>query len=170
MNLLLIADTHDVTAHIERLFAQISGVDAILHAGDLAHPDTFGVLAAARVPVYYVIGNNEDDPEAIALAAKQYGIHFLGEQGEVTLDGRRIAMTHYPRVATSLAVFGGFDVILYGHSHHARKERLTHGGWLVNPGNLAGFREEATYALYDTRSHEVTHHRLQTRQRSWSFT
>ncbi|PIV90499.1 hypothetical protein COW46_03270 [Candidatus Gracilibacteria bacterium CG17_big_fil_post_rev_8_21_14_2_50_48_13] len=172
MIILLLADTHDLHDHIRRAFDQarkITTLDAIFHAGDLAAPETFDVLMEANLPIHYVIGNNEDDPDLIAEAATRHGIHFYGEQAEFTLGNRQIAMTHYPRIAESLATFGRYDLILFGHSHNALKRQLTHGGYLVNPGNLAGWREAATFALYDTQNHAVQHHVLQTRQTSWSF-
>lgn len=172
MRLLLIADTHDIVARCRMVLKQAlrSGpLDAILHMGDLAESGTFDVLAEGGLPIYYVIGNNEDDPELIAQAAARLGITFLGEQADIELGGRRIAMTHYPRVASSLAGFGGFDLICYGHSHNAMKQQLPDGGWLVNPGNLAGWREKARYAIYDTVSHTVQHYDLEVHKREWHF-
>lgn len=172
MRLLLISDTHDIVAHIRMVFAQAlqrGPVDAVLHMGDLARAETLDVIAEAALPVYYVMGNNEDDPEGIALHCQDLGIVFLGEQADISLGGRRIAMTHYPRVAQSLATFGEFDLICFGHSHNALKQQLPSGGWLVNPGNLAGWREEARYAIYDTKAHTVQHYTLEVHKRSWHF-
>lgn len=172
MQILLLADTHDQHAHIRLAYAQASEkteIDAVLHLGDLAKPATLDVLAEIDVPIYYVIGNNEDDPEEIALRCQDLGIHFLGEQGELVLDGRRCALTHYPRVAQALAGFGDFDLIGFGHSHNAMKRQLDNGGWLVNPGNLAGWREQARYAFYDTQAHTIHHYDLEVRKRHWHF-
>lgn len=172
MRLLLIADTHDIVAHCRMVIAQAVAtgpIDAILHMGDLAASATMEVLAEADLPIYYVIGNNEDDPDEVAACCTRLGVHFLGEQADIEIDGRRIAMTHYPRVAQSLATFGEFDLICFGHSHNAMKSKLIHGGWLVNPGNLAGWREGARYAIYDTKLHTVTHYDLEVRKKHWNF-
>lgn len=172
MNILLLADTHDIHAHIRLAFAQASqhvALDAIFHMGDLALAPTLDVLMEAKLPIYYVVGNNEDDPEGLAMRCHELGIHFLGEQGEVTLDGRRCALTHYPRIAGSLAATDDFDLICFGDSHRALKRQLPHGGWLVNPGNLAGWHEQARYAIYDTQTHTVRMFDLEVHKKEWHF-
>lgn len=172
MNILLLADTHDIHAHIRMAFAQAvqhATLDAIFHMGDLALAPTLDVLKEADLPTYYVVGNNEDDPEGLAVRCQELGIHFLGEQGEVTIDGRTCALTHYPRIAQSLATFGAYDLICFGDSHRAMKQQQANGGWLVNPGNLAGWREQARYAIYDTNAHTIRHFDLEVHKKHWHF-
>ncbi len=61
-----------------------SGVDVILHAGDVCTPDVLDELAAFA-PVHVVLGNN-DGPDVAAWGAP--------ETLEIELDGLQVAMIH----------------------------------------------------------------------------
>lgn len=171
MNILIISDTHDRTDHIKKVLEQTKedSIETIIHCGDLVEPETLAAFENVEVPIYYVFGNNEGREEAIVQTCERMGIHYFLDLGEFIVEGRKIVITHYPKVAKSLAAFGNFDLILFGHSHNRYKEKLPNGGWYVNPGNLAGLREEAYYAIYDTIAHTVDIRKLQTRITHFHF-
>ena len=132
MKLAVISDTHGILR--PELLAQLEGVDAILHAGDV---DTPAVLDRLRdhAPVYAVLGNND-----WRLAP------LLPPTRVVQLAGLRFLLVHDRRNAPHS--LEGIDVVVYGHSH-----RYTCGCeqgvlWL-NPGScsLPRFSPEPTMAL-----------------------
>lgn len=171
MNILIISDTHDRVDHIQKVLdaTKNNAIGAIIHCGDLVEPETLQAFEGVDIPIYYVFGNNEGREEAIVHTCEQMGIHYFLDLGEFVINGRKIVITHYPKVAKSLAAFGNFDLILFGHSHNRYKEKLSNGAWYVNPGNLAGLREEAHYALYDTTAHTVCIEKLITRTTHFHF-
>ncbi len=170
MNILLIADTHDFVPHIHHVLHRATeefSVEAIIHCGDMAQVETLEAFET-DLPIYYVMGNNEDDLEVMSEACAQRGITAYVDVGEVTLGGRKIAFTHFPRIAEKLVTFGEFDLVAYGHSHFKLKEK-SGTTWLVNPGNLVGWRQDPYFAIYNTESNTVTHHALEYRKTSYHF-
>lgn len=74
-----------------------------------------------------------------------------GDFAELELDGRRVAVTHYPRIGKALTKGGVYDLVCHGHSH---KRVVDPAGktMRVNPGEVMGRFGLSTYALYDTAS------------------
>jgi putative phosphoesterase len=118
----LISDTHGLVR--PSVFNALSGVELILHAGDVGGD----VLAELRViaPVRAVCGNTDPigDPE-------------LPPSQELTHDGVRIHVSHghelgAPTPQKLLETYDA-DVLVYGHTH---KQLLVNAEnrWVVNPG------------------------------------
>lgn len=117
----LVSDTHGLVRP-EALVA-LRGCDLVLHAGDVGGPEVleeFGRLAR----VVAVRGNTdrgawaEDLPDTEEVQVGSTWLHMLHEIDRLLID---------PSAA-------GFDVVVYGHSHHPSVE--TRGGVLyVNPGS-----------------------------------
>ena len=80
-----------------------------------------------------------------------------GPRGEavLTIDGRRIYVTHYPHQARGMACTGDYDLVCCGHSHEAsvtRQDNIAGGRtWLVDPGTVAGIGALASWVLGDLR-------------------
>lgn len=123
----LISDTHGLVR--AEVFDALSGVDQILHAGDVGD----GVLAEleAIAPVRAVFGNT-DPPDAAGL---QQSI-------SLTVDGVRIHVSHGHELGSPtpkrLLERYDADVIVYGHTHRQLVTRAD-GRLVVNPG-AAGHR------------------------------
>lgn len=120
----LISDTHGLLRpDVHDAFA---GVEMILHAGDVCSDtilDELGLIA----PVFAVYGNC-DDPWMPGLA----------QQREMELGGLRVHVSHghelgRPKPAQVAAAYDA-DVIVYGHTHLAKIERVG-GRLVVNPGS-----------------------------------
>lgn len=123
----LISDTHGLLR--PEVFAAMSGVEIILHAGDVGED----VLEELRTiaPVRAVFGNT--DPP---------GTPGLESQIEMTVEGVRIHVSHGHEIGSPtpqrLLERYDADVIVYGHTHRQLVTRA--GGRLViNPG-AAGHR------------------------------
>jgi uncharacterized protein len=136
MRIGIISDTHDQVARtaaaVRLLVAE--GAEALIHCGDLTVPAV--VRECARLPSYYVFGNNDFDEDDLRRAMAETGGVCLGRGGVVTLGGRRVAVTHGDRDAEVRRLAReNPDYLLLGHSHRPADER---DGPVrrINPGAL----------------------------------
>jgi putative phosphoesterase len=121
MRLGVISDTHGLLRP-EALRA-LAGADRIVHAGDVGGPE---ILAALRriAPVVAVRGNN--DREAWA--------RRLPETRRLRAGGLRLLVVHDAHTLALDPAAAGFAVVIAGHSHQPRRERLN-GVLFFNPGS-----------------------------------
>jgi putative phosphoesterase len=132
----ILSDTHDRLERTERAVATLKagGAEALIHCGDLTGPEI--VRACGELPSYYVFGNNDFDEDALGRAMREVGGVCLGQGGEVTLGGRRIAVTHGDSIReVNRLAYAGPDYLLYGHIHVPMDERRGAMRW-INPGAL----------------------------------
>jgi uncharacterized protein len=144
----VIADTHcpEFADRLPKsLFTALEGVDLILHAGDINGVETLEALSAIA-PVHAVRGDHDR------------GLGELPATRELVIEGQRVVVVHGQRprwieepntLLWTLSLgfftpnrglpgslrrrFPNADVIVYGHTHRRRKDRI--GGALVfNPG------------------------------------
>lgn len=119
----LISDTHGLLR--PGVHAALEGVELILHAGDVGGSeilDELGIIA----PVRAVYGNTD--------AMWEPG---LVQALDLTLGGLKVHVSHGHELgrpkAASLAAAYDADVIVYGHTHVQRLERVGKR-LVVNPG------------------------------------
>ncbi len=120
----LISDTHGLLR--PQVHEALAGVSLILHAGDVCG-DTILDELALIAPVQAVCGNC-DAPWDSALAQERV----------VEAEGVRIHVSHghevgRPTAERLMAAYPGFDVIVHGHTHVQKVERVA-GVLVVNPG------------------------------------
>jgi putative phosphoesterase len=152
MKIAILSDSHDNIWMLDRAMPHLAGADVILHCGDLCSPFmTRRLIEGVRgKPVYIVWGNNDGDrPLHLKVSAGAENIHFLGEFGDLTLDGLKIAFTHYPEIARPLAESDKFDLVCYGHDHKANEEHIGRT-ILLNPGELHGLFGKSMIAIFLT--------------------
>ncbi|GIV70869.1 YfcE family phosphodiesterase [Caldilinea sp.] len=154
----ILSDSHDQIAHLTRALeaANTAGASALLHCGDLCAPFMLNLIGE-RFPgaVHVVFGNNDGDGRLLqTIASKHPHVTLHGVYAELTIEGRQIAMIHYPEPARRIAQSGQFDLVCYGHDHTRWLEQVGKG-WLLNPGEVLGMKGQATWALYDTQTGEV---------------
>jgi len=140
----VIADTH-LPRGARRLpdacLERMRESDLVLHAGDFTSAAFLAELEALGPPVVGVHGNM-DEP-----ALKE----SLPRERIVEVDGVRVGMVHIPgprtgRAACLVARFPGCGVIVYGHTHVPRVERLGHV-WILNPGSPTERRTSPGHAM-----------------------
>ena len=120
----LISDTHGrVRPQLPDVF---SGVECIVHAGDVGDGAVLRALAAIA-PVHAVSGNVDDrhDPS-------------LPRARTLEVSGRTLHVSHgdelgSPTPEALLARYEG-DILVYGHTHRALLFRGPDGRVVVNPG------------------------------------
>ncbi|MCW9707625.1 metallophosphoesterase [Fodinibius salsisoli] len=152
----LISDSHDHIPHAEktaRIFKDRK-VELVLHAGDYCSP--FMIPVFKGVPLKGVFGNNDGDKYLLMKKFQSIGAELMGSFGDITVDERRIALYHGTDVPITEALeqSGNFDVVITGHTHQKKQERIS-GTLSINPGTAHGFGEEASIALLNTSSLEV---------------
>ena len=155
----VISDTHDRLESIDlavNLFNQ-EGVEHVFHAGDIISPFAVLRFQPLKARLHLVWGNNDGDKLLLAKKISEMGATVHGSFMNLTLAGRRIAMTHGTReeVVNALARCGEYDLVIRGHTH--RPEVRTEGKTLiVNPGAASGYlTEEETVAIIDLETMRV---------------
>jgi putative phosphoesterase len=146
----ILSDVHDNIWKLEALLEALQA-DALIFCGDLCAPFTLAQIAEGFAgPIHAVFGNNDGDQFLLARVAGRFSqVTLYGDFAELTLDGRRVAVTHYPEIGRALAQGGVYDLVCHGHSHERVVEQ--EGKTLrVNPGEVMGRFGLSTYAVYDT--------------------
>ncbi len=133
----VISDTHGLLrSEAERA---LSGVDLIVHAGDVGNPELL-VRLKAIAPVFAVRGNVDTENWALKLPET-----LLVEAG-----GACLYLIHNLRQLDLSAEAADIDIIISGHTHRA--EQWERDGVLyLNPGSAGPrrFRLPITMALID---------------------
>ena len=150
MRIAILSDTHDNIWVLKDLLAGLQA-DALLFCGDFCAPFTLAQIAEGfSGPVHIVFGNNDGDQLLLSQVAGRFShVTLHGDLAELELDGRRLAVTHYPRIGRALAKSGVYDLVCCGHSHERTVEQVG-TTVLVNPGEVMGRLGLSTYAVYDT--------------------
>jgi len=155
MKVAIISDIHDNIWALEKVLTAIAEekAEALLVCGDLCAPFSLKMVADGfSGPVHVVFGNNDGDQMLLTrMADRAANVTLHGLFGEISLDGGRVAITHYPEIGKHAAAGGEFQAVFYGHSHEV--ETIRRNGCLcVNPGEVMGRFGRSTYALYDTQT------------------
>ena len=159
MKICIVSASHDRADPLLRAVraAREAGAEVVVHCGDVIGAHTLRPLLAVGLPVHVVHGNNLGDTLALVRLATESGglISYHGGEAVLTIDGRRIYVTHYPHQARGMACTGDYDLVCCGHSHEAsvtRQDNIAGGRtWLVDPGTVAGIGAGASWVLGDLR-------------------
>lgn len=152
----VISDSHDHSPHIKQavqIFKQHE-VDLVLHAGDYCSPFTIAFFEGLSLKG--VIGKNDGDHflllKKFDAIGGSLGAHFT----DVRVDDRKVALYNgtEPPITAALEESGNYDVVVSGHTHERRAEKVDKT-LAVNPGTAHGFGNEATVALLNTDSMHV---------------
>ncbi len=169
MKIAILSDIHDHVWNLRAALAGLATADALLCCGDLCSPFIVGLLADGFPgrPIHVVFGNNDGDLFRITQnAARVEQVHLHGALFQGELDGRRVAVTHYPDIGLAIAAGGQHDLVCYGHNHLFGIEPV--GGVLtINPGALMGYDPAgkrdipATFVVYDTAAGQTTAYQVE---------
>lgn len=161
MKVIIISDSHDNIVRLKHVigFAKECKAGAIIHCGDWNTPraveqfesDLIG-FEGLKIPVFGVLGNADIDPEMkvkMQNAKIKSGEVFL----DITLDGKKIFVCHYPTLLEEMAQKEKFDIGFCGHTHQRRKWESNNTP-LVNPGALHRTLKPS-FVVYDTETNQV---------------
>ncbi len=146
----ILSDSHDnldMVREAARLF-QAAGCDLVIHAGDFVAPFAARELAGAGCPVRAVFGNCDGEKAGLRKALEPFGTI---QEAPLVLEhgGRRILVAHFDLAVDRYAAEGGYDLVVYGHTHR-QEVRRAGGTLIVNPGEAGGWlTRRSSIALYD---------------------
>jgi putative phosphoesterase len=150
MKVAILSDIHDNIWKLETLLGALEAV-ALIFCGDFCAPFTLAQIAEGFAgSVHAIFGNNDGDQLFLSRVASRFPhVTLHGDFAQLELDGRRVAVTHFPEIGQALALGGIYDLVCHGHSHERVVEQV--GETLrVNPGEVMGRLGRSTYALYET--------------------
>lgn len=157
MKIAVVSDSHDNIWKLTEAMPFLIQADVVLHCGDLISPFMIKRLkeGLGDIPVHLVWGNNDGDKKLLKKLAQESGsITIHGDIAVLDIDGKNIAVNHYPEIAHREAESGKYHLVCYGHDHTAHQEKI--GETLIlNPGELMGMNGRSTLAIYDTQSEKV---------------
>ncbi len=139
MKIGIFSDTHDYIPMVKKAMQTFKEkkVEHLLFAGDLVSPFVIDTIAASKIPLTAVFGNNEG--EKVFIMKKMASVGEIYDAAySLELAGCSIFICHYDWIATHLAEHSNYDIIIYGHTHKA-DIRSVHGHLLINPGECCGY-------------------------------
>ncbi len=140
MKIGIISDTHDNHAAVAWIIEYLNShqISVAFHAGDIIVPGVVKKFVDNfDGHLHYVFGNNDGEQakhmEVVQKNPDKLSL-YLWDGMELELEGKKIFMNHYSRVAELIAQSGEFDICIGGHDHQYRV--ITHGkSVFINPGN-----------------------------------
>jgi hypothetical protein len=148
----ILSDVHDNIWKLTDLLQDIeeAGADTLIFCGDLCAPFTLKQIGETFAgPVHVVLGNNDGDVLLLSRIANGLdNVTLHGPFAYLEIEGRQVAVNHYPQIAHDQARSGQYDLVCYGHDHTATVEQQG-DTMLVNPGEVMGRFGQSSYALYD---------------------
>lgn len=153
MRIGVISDTHGLLR--PEAEALLTGVDHILHAGDIGAPGILPRLAEIA-PLTAIRGNADTAVWAGGLP----------EDTIVVLGGRLVMMLHDRNALPIDPAAEGIDIVVSGHSHRPKVEHID-GVLYLNPGSAGHRRFQlpvtlATLELTDGQPRAEIHHLITT--------
>jgi len=141
MRIGIVSDTHNNLKNCRRiveLFNQ-SGVERIVHTGDITQAKTIEIFSQLAVPMYGVYGNNDQERASLDSAMIDFGFNFIDPPLTLEWAERRMVVVHDP-LELSMVNPDDYDVVLHGHTH---RETIEFDGdqLTFNPGECAGMME-----------------------------
>lgn len=152
----IISDTHDHVPNIQKavqIFKERK-TERVLHAGDFCSPFTIPHFKGLNITG--IFGNNDGDKFLLMKKFIEIGAELSGEFYSSEIDGLKIAVYHgtYSEITQALADSGNYDVVISGHTHE-KVHKMVGETIVINPGTAHGFDENATIALFETKTKEV---------------
>ncbi len=129
----IISDTHDNGDRILQAIEIFNEkeVSLVIHAGDITSPFSLIPFNEKLKSDYVgIFGNNDGDR---LLLVERSGGRIHRQPYKFTYEGKKFVVLHEPDLVEDLAASGHFDVIVYGHTHKARVEKINNT-LVINPG------------------------------------
>ncbi len=162
MRIIIISDIHDNLANLEKclMWAKDNNTEAMICCGDVANSETLKYLARGfKGLIHLVHGNAElyqiNEPKLYS------NIVYYGHAGRFEISGQAVGLCHEPFHMPDVLALGPCYVIFYGHTHKPWQEE-NDGVLRVNPGNVAGISQRATFSSWDTSSGKLELHLVDT--------
>lgn len=161
MKIAVLSDIHDNIHNIKLVLEDIKNrnIEKIIFLGDSNSPFIVEGMCQLQIPIIYIWGNNEGDEVRITqLIMNSHKDSIIASECflSIEINNKKLFLTHFPELATIAFKSKEFDCIMFGHNHQRSIEKEGNR-LLFNPGSIFANKEECSYAIYDTKSHEVEH-------------
>jgi uncharacterized protein len=160
MKIAVLSDIHDRLDHLELVLLKVreSGADVLFFLGDFCAPFSLAALAEGfSNPIHAVFGNNDGDIFLLCkIAAAHEHVTLHGQFAELQIDGREIALNHYPEIARRLAESGHYAAVFSGHDHQRYLHQIENTLW-ANPGEIMGRFGTVSFGMFDTETLAFEH-------------
>lgn len=161
MKIAILSDSHDQLDNLGKAIAAAteSGAERLFFLGDFCAPFCLAALAEGFAgPIDCVFGNNDGDHFLLCqIAGNHPHVTFHQPLAELEVDGRKVALQHYPEIAKRLAESGAYDAVFSGHDHQKYIHQVGDTLW-ANPGEIMGRFGEPSIGFWDTETNSFTHH------------
>jgi len=153
MKIAVFSDTHDNKENLKKAlsFLKKEEIKILIHCGDVAGLDTLEyLLENFEGKIFLVLGNVDRDyqlKEKIRENERK-NLKVFSDFGEIDLENKRLAFSHFPERAEELAKTGKYNIVFFGHLHYPEEKKIKKTK-LVNPGNLANLYFKPTFLIYD---------------------
>jgi putative phosphoesterase len=150
----IVADSHDCLPRIRDTVNRLNThpVELVLHAGDYSAPFVTDSYKPLKSHMIGVLGNNDAEKIALRDRFARAGHEIRGRFADIKVDNLRIALIHgdEDEMLKSLTSSGGYDVVVFGHTHQAKVTKEGHT-LVINPGEICGYLTgRNTFAILDT--------------------
>ncbi|MDA1182182.1 MAG: YfcE family phosphodiesterase [Bacteroidetes bacterium] len=158
MEIAILSDIHNHSENLSRAFQSIQneGISTVIFCGNFCSPEVIEQMGLCSLSIHAVFGDRDIDRESLKATANRYksiylyGEYIGSEENSLTLDDIRFGVSHYSFYAKAMIKTGWFDVVCYGHSEKAHRQKFGIS-LLLNPGSIAGIDSEPSYAIYETK-------------------
>ncbi len=156
LKIAIISDTHDRISRITKVVEILNGIsiDLVIHCGDYSAPFAIEPYANLKHHMIGILGNNDAEKELISSKFRKYNKELRGDFAKLMFETVKAVAVHghNKELLESLIESKGFDLILYGHTHHPKIE-YRDKCLIINPGEVCGYLSgESTFVLLDTLS------------------
>ena len=153
MKIAILSDIHDRLDHLEQVLSSVNEAqaDALFFLGDFCAPFSLAALAEEfSNPIHAIFGNNDGDIFLLCkIAAGHEHVSLHGQFAELEIDGRQIALNHYPELGRRLAESGHYATVFSGHDHQRYVHQIGDTLW-ANPGEIMGRFGTVSFGMFDT--------------------
>jgi putative phosphoesterase len=157
MKIAILSDLHDNYAAwqiINRILKK-ERLKTMFFCGDLAAPSMLvKMIEEFEGKIHMVFGNVADRELEKKIGDESDKVTHYGDQAEFELEGKKIALIHFPEKAKELAESGRYDLVCFGHNHIKSLDKLGKT-ILLNPGTAGGMFQYPTFAVIDLSNMEV---------------
>jgi len=159
MLIAVMSDSHNNRDSLSKAIDMINkrGCEVLIHCGDYTSPSSVTEFKSFHGMVYGVFGNMDRGiwPVKHLISEEVSNFSLFSMEGEVELEGKKIAFTHYPETARNMAKSGKYHVVFYGHTHKHHTDRESYKTPLINPGDIQGRYGKSSFIFYDLSTGEV---------------
>ncbi|MAE95932.1 MAG: hypothetical protein CL910_14845 [Deltaproteobacteria bacterium] len=157
MRIGVVSDTHNHLRNVRRIVEifNASGVERVVHTGDITQAKTLRALSALEAPLVGVFGNNDLERDALETHCSELGFCLVDPPLHLRLAQREVVVVHDPRDLETMPLEAG-ALALHGHTHRTTSEWQQSGVLAFNPGECAGMMEgHNTIGVVDLTSLDV---------------